>query len=97
MLSSRLVAGLDDDSGIFSHIVNDKVGGYFMAVDAGGLGELAGEADYLELLGVVVEHVGDGDAYLSRVVGGDLFEPVAVNGVGVVVVCGVCFGRVLCG
>ena len=39
----------------FSHIVNDKVGGYFMAVDACGLGELATEADYLELLGVVVE------------------------------------------
>lgn len=50
-----LVAGLDDDSHIFSHIVNDKVGGYFVAVDAGGLGELAGEADDLELLGVVVE------------------------------------------
>lgn len=40
---------------MFSHIVNDKIGGYFMAVDAGGLGELAAEADYLELLGVVVE------------------------------------------
>ena len=94
MFSSRLVAGLDDDSGIFSHIVNDKVGGYFMAVDVCGLGELAGEADYLELLGVVVEHVGDGDADLAGVVGGDLFEPVAVDCVGVVVVCGVCFGRV---
>ena len=68
-----------------------------MAVDAGGLGELAVEADYFELLGVVVEHVGDGDADLSGVVGGDLFESVAVDGVGVVVVCGVCFGRVLCG
>ena len=67
-----------------------------MAVDAGGLGELAGEADYLELLGVVVEHVGDGDADLSSVVGGDLFEPVAVDCLGVVVVCGVCFGSV-CG
>lgn len=96
MFSSRLVAGLDDDVRIFSHIVNGKVGGCFMAVDAGGLGELATETDYLELLGVVVEHVGDGDAYLSRVVGGDLFEPVAVDGVGVVVACGVCFGGV-CG
>ena len=65
-----------------------------MAVDAGGLGELAAEADYLELLGVVVEHVGDGDSDLSSVVGGDLFEPVAVDGVGVVVVCGVRFGGV---
>ena len=68
-----------------------------MAVDAGGFGELAGEADYLELLWVVVEHVGDGDAYLSSVVGGDLLESVAVDCLGVVVVCGVCFGRVLCG
>ena len=50
-----LVLGLDDDARIFSHIVNDKIGGYFMAVDSRGLGELAGEADYLELLGVVVE------------------------------------------
>lgn len=91
------MAGLDDDARIFSHIVNDKVGGYFVAVDSGGLGELAAESDYLELLGVVVEHVGDGDAYLAGVVGGDLFESVAVDGVGVVVVCGVCFGRVLCG
>ena len=47
--------GLDDDSGVFSHVVNDKVGGYFMAVDAGGFGELAAEADYFELVGVVVE------------------------------------------
>lgn len=94
MFSSGLVAGLDDDARIFSHIVNDKVGGYFVAVDACGLGELAGEADYLELLGVVVEHVGDGDAYLAGVVGWDLCEPVAVDGLGVVVVCGVCFGRV---
>ena len=67
-----------------------------MAVDVCGLGELAGEADYLELLGVVVEHVGDGDSDLSSVVGGDLFESVAVDGVGVVVVCGVGFGSV-CG
>lgn len=65
-----------------------------MAVDAGGLGELATEADYLELLGVVVEHVGDGDAYLSGVVGGDLCESVAVDCLGVVVVCGVRFGGV---
>ena len=68
-----------------------------MAVDAGGLGELAAKADYFELAGVVVEHVGDWDAYLAGVVGGDLFEPVAVDCLGVVVVCGVCFGRVLCG
>lgn len=88
------MAGLDDDARIFSHIADDKVGGYFMAVDAGGFGELAAEADDLELLGVVVEHVGDGDAYLSGVVGGDLFEPVAVDCLGVVVVCGVCFERV---
>ena len=86
--------GLDDDSRIFSHIADDKVGGYFVAVDAGGLSELAAEADYLELLGVVVEHVGDGGAYLAGVVCWDLFEPVAVDCLGVVVVCGVCFGGV---